>query len=143
MEKECRGCHQVKPLSEYHNHKQTKDKKSTRCKVCLNTQNKANREANPDYMRQYKREKRRKTKLKILDYLGGKCSMCGLEDIPDVFDVHHENPKLKDYRMSELSMMSWERVQNELDKETRLLCANCHRRVHYRNRWNQKYEHQH
>jgi hypothetical protein len=76
----------------------------------------------------------RNYKLLCLEYKGGCCEHCGLEDIPDVYDFHHRNPAEKDFEISKkLSRQSTKldaEIMRELDK-CLLLCANCHRRIHY------------
>jgi len=138
MEKKCLKCEIIKDLSQYHNQKSCSDGKATRCKTCRNEENKTFKVDNPQYMREYKRNRRRETKKKIITYLGGCCSRCGVEDIPDIYDIHHTDPSKKDKQVSELGMSSWTKIQKELDSGVILLCANCHRKVHYRNRPNYK-----
>ena len=69
-------------------------------------------------------------KQKAVEYLGGKCQQCGLEDIcVNVFDFHHRDPKEKSYDISTKRYRNFESIKQELDK-CDLLCANCHRRKH-------------
>lgn len=49
--KACKNCGLVKPLDDFHNHKQTKDGKRAKCKVCVREENKAWQEANPERYR--------------------------------------------------------------------------------------------
>lgn len=76
------------------------------------------------------RKKRHSHKLKAIEYLGGKCSSCGLaSEHPEVYDFHHLDPSVKEKDPGMLMHCSWERLQKELDKCV-LLCANCHRIAH-------------
>ena len=88
---------------------------SRQCKSKYNSDN--------NYQRQKK--SRHRNKLKAIDYLGGKCSMCNFKGPPMCFDFHHINPKKKNYRISAILHYFWENIRNELDKCI-LLCANCH-----------------
>lgn len=85
---------------------------------------------NSDYWQRHAEKKRCFKKL-CLDYKGSKCENCGLIDIPAVYDFHHSDPKEKDFNIA--MMRGWcsisGKVKKELDK-CKLLCANCHRRVH-------------
>jgi predicted HNH restriction endonuclease len=74
--------------------------------------------------------RRRKIKLKAIEYKGGKCYDCGLQsEFPAVYDFHHHEGE-KDFNISkDGNTRSWEKVKVELEKCV-LLCANCHRIRH-------------
>lgn len=72
-------------------------------------------------------------KKEFVDYKGGKCSKCGYDKCLAVFDFHHIDPTKKDFNMSRISNIATskkEKIKIELDK-CELLCANCHRELHY------------
>jgi hypothetical protein len=72
---------------------------------------------------------RNRTKLKLVEYKGGKCSKCGYDKpIPSVYEFHHRNPKDKDFSISGKSW-SYDRLKKEADK-CDLFCRNCHAEVH-------------
>ena len=77
---------------------------------------------------------RQKKKFQALEYRGGmKCSRCGFDEpIPDVYDLHHRDPGEKDPNWNKMKTNNWpfERLKEELDK-CDVLCANCHRTVHW------------
>jgi hypothetical protein len=83
------------------------------------------------------RVKRRLTqKLKIIDYLGGKCVKCGVtpnEIHWSAFDCNHKDPEEKTVNVSQIRGMLWEKVKPEVDK-CELLCSNCHRQVTWEQR---------
>ncbi len=82
-------------------------------------------------------EKRRETKIKLLDYLGNKCVDCGLEYNGDniyVFDFHHVNPEEKSFGFSSNLDLKWETLQEEADKCV-ILCKLCHAKLHYEERF--------
>lgn len=53
--KECKHCHQVKPLSEFHRRYDSKDGHYSWCKECTNKRMKEWRDANPEKVREYNR----------------------------------------------------------------------------------------
>lgn len=75
--------------------------------------------------------KRRKLlKEKAVEYLGGKCSICGYDKCINALQFHHINPENKDFSISAKGYTrSWKIVKKELDKCI-LVCANCHCEVH-------------
>lgn len=70
-------------------------------------------------------------KLKAIDYLGGKCSECGITGVPAIYDFHHRDPKEKDFSWGTKRTTNWDSLKKELDKCI-LLCSNCHRELHDR-----------
>lgn len=82
--------------------------------------------------RNYERVKthRQKIKEKGVEYLGGKCELCGYSKSIWAFDFHHRDPAKKEFGICEYSRLAWETVRKELDK-CMLLCSNCHRELHH------------
>ncbi|MEX0594755.1 MAG: hypothetical protein WD157_01500 [Patescibacteria group bacterium] len=75
-------------------------------------------------------KRRRKIKEMAIEYLGGKCQICGYNRCNGAMDFHHKDEKKKSFAIGEKGYTrSWERVKQELD-QCYLLCANCHREVH-------------
>lgn len=69
---------------------------------------------------------RRRTKIRSLELLGGKCCMCGYDKCVRALDFHHINPKEKEFSVSaDGSTRSWKRIEKELQKCI-ILCKNCH-----------------
>lgn len=64
-----------------------------------------------------------------IDYLGGKCSVCGYNKYNGALTFHHVNPKEKSFTIARNISRGWIRLQKELDK-CKLLCANCHAEEH-------------
>lgn len=68
--------------------------------------------------------------MQAIEYLGGKCQICGYDRCIDALDIHHKDPKKKSFGISEDGVTrSWERVKAEIE-HCILICANCHREVH-------------
>ena len=78
------------------------------------------------------KELRVRLKQFSIDYLGGKCIDCGVDNLPICcYHFHHKNPKEKEVNIGNLfTVNNEERIKKELDKCI-LLCANCHAIRHY------------
>jgi 5-methylcytosine-specific restriction endonuclease McrA len=62
-------------------------------------------------------------------YKGGRCQVCGYDKYHGAFDLHHVDPRQKDFGIAAKGYTrSWEKVKTELDKCV-LVCANCHREI--------------
>jgi hypothetical protein len=72
---------------------------------------------------------RLRKKQKSIDYLGGKCKICGYNKCNAALQFHHKNPAEKDFTISMATSWGFEKIKSELDKCV-LLCANCHAEVH-------------
>ena len=79
---------------------------------------------------EYAYKRRLERKLWAVNYLGNKCSKCGITYPHYVYDFHHKNPKEKEFAISLILYYSEESLKKELDK-CALLCANCHREEHW------------
>lgn len=79
-------------------------------------------------------KRRRKIRELAVDYLGGKCALCGYDRCIGALDIHHLEPLKKEFSISvDGNTRSWERVKREIEKCV-LICSNCHREEH----WNKK-----
>lgn len=81
--------------------------------------------------------RRARNKVRAVALLGGICVDCeGRFEHHEVYDFHHLDPKAKDHDLTDGdSWMAyrWEKLEREL-KKCVLLCANCHRIRHARER---------
>lgn len=106
--------------------------------------NKENRKANIDKLNQQCKEYKRKNKIKLrnqrrkliktkkqklVDYKGGKCSVCGFDKHLSALDFHHINPNNKEFEIGHNLGYTLDRLKKETDKCI-LICANCHRELH-------------
>lgn len=57
-----------------------------------------------------------------------KCSICE-ENSSCCLEMHHKDPKLKDFSISKMSNKRFERIICEAEKCI-CLCSNCHKKVH-------------
>ena len=70
-------------------------------------------------------------KEKLVEYKGGKCEICGYDKCITALEFHHLNPEEKKFGIGNNDILSFERNKQEADKCI-LVCANCHREIHYR-----------
>ena len=78
-------------------------------------------------------KRRLKIKQQAIEYLGGKCKICGYSKYIGSLEFHHRIPENKEFQIS--ASMSWNTILKELNK-CDLLCANCHREEHEKLRLN-------
>lgn len=72
----------------------------------------------------------RKERL-VNDVFDGECEVCGYSKCLEALSLHHINKENKEIIMSNLTRYKWDKILEEA-KKCRLLCANCHRRLHCR-----------
>jgi 5-methylcytosine-specific restriction endonuclease McrA/predicted transcriptional regulator len=71
---------------------------------------------------------RKRKKIELVKYKGGKCERCGYDKTYEALQFHHINPSEKDFTISGKSY-SLERLKKEVDKCI-MVCANCHIEIH-------------
>jgi hypothetical protein len=147
--KKCNICNLIKPTAEYYYYK---NKPRSYCKNCgyvANKKARAKRDPsiekgytkkmwrNPLYRaKKYAYAQKRKTRIKkeCVKYKGGCCTICGYNKCINALEFHHVDPKTKSNDLAKGrgidTRMRLETLKPELDKCI-LLCANCHREVHY------------
>lgn len=72
---------------------------------------------------------RERKKQKAVEYLGGKCRVCGYNKHYKMLEFHHLDPSQKDFGISSKASWGFEKIKTEIEK-CALLCPNCHREVH-------------
>jgi len=83
-----------------------------------------------EYLKQAVIKRRRKLKVMLVEYKGGKCVLCGYDKSPWALELHHRDPEKKSFGLSVRGLTrSWEILRKEADKCI-LICANCHREIH-------------
>ena len=99
--------------TEYGHYNNGNGKKVWRCKKC-----------NVDAVTR----KRYKLKEKAVEYLGGKCIVCGYNNCLAALEFHHPD-KNKEFGIAHKGYTrSWEKVKAELDKCV-LVCSNHHKEI--------------
>jgi len=69
-------------------------------------------------------KRRWKSKIELVEKLGGKCERCGFVGHPGAFHFHHKDPKQKSHEINSNKLLTkdrWDEI-----KKCELLCANCH-----------------
>ena len=83
-----------------------------------------------EYLKAAVAKRRRTIKENSVNFLGGKCSLCGYAKCVEALHFHHKNPRQKEFGLAQNGLTrSWERVRKELEKCV-LICANCHAEIH-------------
>ena len=75
---------------------------------------------------------RERTKLKIIESMGGQCGLCGYKKCLAALELHHIDPSKKEIAFGQVTAnpKSWDKIVIELRKCI-LLCSNCHREFHH------------
>jgi len=83
-----------------------------------------------EYLKKAVTKRRKNLRKEAIEYMGGKCQLCGYNICKQALEFHHLDESKKDFGISASGMIrSWKKIQTELDKCI-MLCANCHREVH-------------
>lgn len=131
--KKCKKCDTVRPKTDFAIDNSTKDKLATCCKVCHKEWGKINYQLNKEKVgaRLIAKRKRVKEYVNNLKRKTG-CQNCA-ENEPVCLDYHHTNPENKIERVSYIARCStsFNKINQEIEKCV-LLCANCHRKLHYK-----------
>lgn len=106
----CSDCRQPKIVTDFYRRKNGGFYSC--CKICQNR----------------KSDKQKETKLKCVDYKGGKCQRCGYNRCIQALDFHHVSDDKK-FGISTARNRRFEDLKVELDKCV-LVCAICHRELH-------------
>lgn len=116
--KVCKTCGTEKPLSEFQKTgvRDGIQRYKAHCKACQGARDRA----------RYKQQREFLGSLKL------RCEKCG-ETRHEVLDFHHLDPAEKDFTIGRSSIRTKENLLREV-KKCVVLCANCHREFHYRER---------
>lgn len=72
---------------------------------------------------------RKRNKMAAMQYLGGRCCICGYNKCTAALEFHHVNPEDKKFTISRGLGSTWNNLKKELNKCV-LLCCRCHRECH-------------
>jgi len=73
---------------------------------------------------------RKKNRDIVLVHNGAKCQRCGYDKCPSALEFHHIDPDTKKFGIRDGQTRALKKMLEEADKCV-LLCANCHRELHY------------
>jgi len=77
------------------------------------------------------RERQRKNKKMLVDYMGGSCIKCGYNNCIGALHVHHLDPLIKSKDFYNFKLRTFDdKFKKELESCV-LLCSNCHAEEHY------------
>lgn len=134
MEKKCIVCGEIKPITEFALNKTRKDGHASDCKECRKKYRDRHYQDNKDYYKRKAAEYKRKQQEKFNELRSSlKCSVCG-ESRFYCLDFHHMDPREKEKDPSRL-IESPRKLEQEL-KKCIVLCSNCHRELHYKEKHN-------
>ena len=111
--KKCTCCETILPLNYFSLTKKGGTKRASYCNECV---------------RKLVCQKRNNFKTLCINYLGGKCLICGYHRYQGALECHHLDPNLKEFNFSSYPHYAYltTETKKELDKCV-LLCTNCHR----------------
>jgi len=127
----CSTCKEGLPITEFSKKHDTKDGYSYRCRSCRAKQWKASYYKHADYYRNKRKQQSKEVRTWLQEYKKSlKCSLCD-ESEPCCLDFHHQEKKERKVvaRINEFS--SIKKIQEEI-KKCIVLCANCHRKEHFK-----------
>jgi len=76
-----------------------------------------------------KQSRRKEIKEELVNFLGGKCKLCGYNKCSKALDFHHTREDKEECVSKLISNFSKKKILKEA-KKCVLLCANCHRELH-------------
>lgn len=100
------------------------------CKECSKTNQREYRKINGEVIRKRTVKNRTNNKKEFVNLHNNMCADCKISYPLPVYDLHHLDPKEKEYTPGHMFSRTFENAKEELDKCI-LLCANCHRLRHY------------
>jgi len=108
------------------------------CRYCSKKFNDPKR-PNGTYCNSCRVSKRRwKSKIELVNKLGGKCERCGYDGHPAALQFHHKDPTNKTFQLNSNKLLTKDR--NKEVKKCILLCANCHSIEHTNKELLEKFE---
>jgi len=78
-------------------------------------------------------QRQKEFKKQCVNYKGGKCEICDYNRNIAALEFHHLNPDEKDFEISRQFKQGFNQVVIDELNKCKLVCANCHREVHYPN----------
>jgi len=132
----CCRCNEEKTIDDFLWRNKDKGIKHCQCRICYKQIRKKNYDTNKQYyLDKNKRIKKRNTEW-YKNYKNNlSCEKCGESHIA-CLDFHHKNEKekLNNVSIMRATSFSIEKIKEEIGKCV-VLCANCHRKHHYEERY--------
>lgn len=95
------------------------------CKICGNKTKSNRRKICASCSTNFRRFR---IKQRMINYKGGKCSICNYSKCMGALEFHHLEPTKKEFDFGGAHCRKWSSLQEELDKCI-LVCSNCHREL--------------
>jgi hypothetical protein len=134
--KYCPKCKQILSLDRFNTNSSRSDGKQTYCRECQSEKDRLYYLKRDQFQKRilqaHRRQRNRQYKEDFLKT--SKCELCGNSDFR-VLDFHHLRDKKSEVSLL-ISNSSIGTIKKEMEK-CRILCANCHRILHYNERDNQ------
>lgn len=138
MKKKCPSCLQDKEEECFNKNKSRKDGLAIKCKECRKQDRKHTYKEDSRKLVVWQRAKRLRSS-EWLSQFKKKCSFCP-EDHPACLDFHHNDPKTKVRSIAHL--LNFVNIDNEDHKnqvieeikKCTVICSNCHRKLHWKER---------
>lgn len=129
--KTCNSCHKDKPLDQFNWKKKSENKRSGNCRECQKEYKRDHYVNNKEYYYDRNVAKRKETKKLYEEYKATlSCEEC-CEDHPWCIEFHHKNGD-KEFNIAQaVYQKSFKQILQEI-KKCKVLCANCHRKEHYK-----------
>jgi hypothetical protein len=130
MFKTCATCKEEKPLSDYRRDSKRKEGVQSSCKPCMRQYHKN------AYTTKYGEAAKIRTKQRFLkakqwidEYKASRsCEVCSESELV-CLDLHHKDPKEKEFHISGNQNRSLTKIQEEV-KKCMVVCRNCHAKIH-------------
>lgn len=136
MKKICTTCKKEKEIDDFPINKTKKDGRSYTCRECHKEYNKTHYRKNKSKYVERAQIQRKTTRDWFHQYKQKLvCKLCG-DNRWWVLEFHHNSPTKKEYAVSAIVGSGILRLNKEIEKCS-VLCANCHRNLHYNQRVSQ------
>lgn len=131
----CSRCQKELPASAFHKSAPKRGRIRGYCRICMRAYYRAKNLSTPGYQAGMLRAVRQRKYMEVArEKVRRGCARCG-ERHPACLDFHHRDRTTKDLTLSQMCARaaSDRRIQEEIQK-CDLLCANCHRKLHWGDR---------
>lgn len=136
MEKTCAKCNSLKNLSEF-SKREKGDGYQYICKTCMALYIREHYKRNKEYYINNSQTIAKRNAKWLADYKATlKCTKCGESHVA-CLEFHHLDPSTKEFQISTSGGVSRERAMREI-KKCIVLCANCHKKLHYEEKESKK-----
>ena len=122
----CRTCGIEKPLAEFYKTRQWYWKDCNKCVYI--SRKKAETPLQKAARKQSQMNQHRQTKMRLVEAFGNKCAVCGITGHPAIFDFHHRDPESKKKQVGQMGKYAKALIEAQ---KCDMLCANCHRTLHW------------